>query len=56
LKLKCCKTEFTAEEIRGEQRRGEEKREGRKYRSGNISDLWKRSEVDPWMDIKFEML
>ena len=47
LKLTCCKTERRSEE-RGERRRGEEKRgEGRKYRSGNISDLWKCSEVAP---------
>ena len=31
--------------LKGDQRRGEEKRgEGRKYRSGTISDLWKRLE------------
>ena len=55
LKLTCCKTERRSEE-RGERRRGEEKRgEGRKYRSGNISDLWKCSEVAPWMEIKFIM-
>ena len=34
-------------EIRGEQRREEKRGEGRTYRSGNISDLWRRSEVAP---------
>ena len=38
LKLTCCKTERRSEERR--RKRGE----GRKYRSGTISDLWKRLE------------
>ena len=37
-------------EIRGEQRREEKRVEGRTYSSGNISDLWTRSEVAPLMD------